>query len=343
MRSSVDRMTSLSGRPVARLSSPGAIVATLPSLCGFPPEDSLVVLSLRGERRRIGLTARLDLPGESSEGAAAEMLAERLRLDGAREAVVVVLSPQRHPSLVDAVRDALADRGIDVHEALHVDEGRWWSYECTGSCCPPEGTLVPPPPTLVEAQRAMAGKAVLASREELVASLAPPVFLAAEQAAQVLDEAAVTWFAEWSEDAETAWAAAVRRTRRLLDAVAGGAPVGLEQASALTIALHDVRVRDEIATWSLRRSDALLSLLEQSARLVVPPFDAPLCTLLAWVAYARGDGSRVNVALDRALATDPDYSLANLLGTALDGGIAPREIRRMLRSTKRALRLSSPG
>lgn len=343
MPSSVDGMTSLSDRPVARLSSPGAIVATLPSLCGFPPEDSLVVLSLRGERRRVGLTARLDLPPPSQETAAAEMLAERMRLDGAREAVVVVLSPQRRPSLVEAVGDALATRAIDVHEALHVADGRWWSYECSSSCCPAEGTPVPPPPTLVEAQRALTGKAVLASRAELVASLAGPTFLAAEQAGQTLDDAAERWVAHWAADPEGACVAAVQRTRRLLDAVGPGAPVDLAEAAALTIALHDHRVRDEIATWALRRSDALLSLLEQTARQVVPPFDAPVCTLLAWVAYARGDGSRVNVALDRALGTDPEYPLANLLLTALEGGVAPREVRQLLKSTKRMLRLSSPG
>lgn len=343
MPSSVDGMTSLSDRPVARLSSPGAIVATLPSLCGFPPEESLVLLSLRGERRRIGLTARLDLPPPEAEGAAAEMLAERMRLDGAREAVVVVLSHVRRPELVEAVGEALAGRAIDVHEALHVADGRWWSYECSSSCCPAEGTPVPPPPTLVEAQRTLAGKAVLASRAELVASLAAPTFLAAEQAGQALDDAAELWVAHWAADPEGACVAAVQRSRRLLDAVGRGAPVDLAEAAALTVALHDHRVRDEIATWSLRRSDALLSLLEQTARQVVPPFDAPVCTLLAWVAYARGDGSRVNVALDRALATDPEYSLANLLLTALEGGIAPREVRRMLKSTKRGLRLSSPG
>ena len=343
MPSSVDGMTSLSDRPVARLSSPGAIVATLPSLCGFPPESSLVLISLRGDRRRVGLTARLDLPPPDHEGSAAELAAERMRLDGAREAVVVVLSAERRPELVQAVEDALAVRAIDVHEALHVDDGRWWSYVCSRSCCPPEGTPVPPPPTLVEAHRALSGTAVLGSRAELVASLAAPTFLAAEQAGQVLDDAAETWVAQWAADPEGACAAAVQRTRRLLEAVAGGAPVEQDEAAALTVALHDHRVRDEIATWALRRSDALLSLLEQTARQVVPPFDAPVCTLLAWVAYARGDGSRVNVALDRAFDTDPEYSLANLLQTALDGGVAPREVRRLLKSTKRALRLSSPG
>lgn len=343
MPSSVDGMTSRSDRPVARLSSPGAIVATLPSLCGFPPEDSLVLLSLRGERRRIGLTARLDLPPPDAEGGAADLLAERMRLDGAREAVVVVLSDERRPELVQAVGEALAGRAIDVHEALHVADGRWWSYECSSSCCPAEGTPVPPPPTLVEAQRALAGRAVLASRAELVASLAAPTSLAAERAGQALDDAAEQWVGHWAADPDEACVAAVRQARRLLDAVGSGRPVDLAEAAALTVALHDHRVRDEIATWSLRRSDALLSLLEQTARQVVPPFDAPVCTLLAWVAYARGDGSRVNVALDRALETDPAYSLASLLRTAFDGGIAPRQVRRMLTSTRRGLRLSSPG
>lgn len=336
-------MTSLSDRPVARLSSPGAIVATLPSLCGFLPEESLVVLSLRGPRRRIGLTARVDLPPPSDEGAVADMVAQRMRLDGAREAVVVVLSAQRRPELVGAVGDALAARAIDVHEALHADRDRWWSYECDASCCPAEGTPVPPPPTLVEAQRALTGRAVLASRAELVASLAAPVLLAAEQAGQVLDDAAEQWVGRWADDPEGACGGAVARARALLDAVSSGVPVDLEEAAALTVALHDHRVRDEIATWSLRRSEALLSMLEQTARQVVPPFDAPVCTLLAWVAYARGDGSRCNVALDRALETDPAYSLAGLLRAAVDGGIAPREVRRMLKSAKRVLRLSSPG
>ena len=101
-------------------------------------------------------------------------------------------------------------------------------------------------------------------------------------------------------------------------------------------------MRDEVATWALERSDSLLSLAEQVARLTAPPADAPVCTLLAWVAYERGDGARANVALDRALASDPDYSLAVLLRRALDCGVTPREVRRTLRSTRRALSEARP-
>jgi hypothetical protein len=55
----------MSAPAVARLSGPGEILAVLPSLCGFTPHESLVLLSLRGPRRRLGLTARVDLPDAS--------------------------------------------------------------------------------------------------------------------------------------------------------------------------------------------------------------------------------------------------------------------------------------
>ena len=64
----------------------------------------------------------------------------------------------------------------------------------------------------------------------------------------------------------------------------------------------DVQARDAVATLILTREDELLSLLVQVARRVVPPDDAPVCTLVAWTAYARGEGALANVALDRALA-----------------------------------------
>ena len=331
-------MTSPSRAPVARLSSPGSIVATVPALCGFPPDVSVVLLSLRGPRKRLGLTVRLDLPDPSAEQEAAQLLADRMRDDGAAAAVVVVFGESRHGSLVDAVSTALEEHGIELAEALHADRGLWWSYACARPCCPAEGTPVPAPPALVEAQCVLDGRAVLASREELVASLASPAFLAAERAAQLLDDATVTWVRAQSRDAGAARAAALVDARALLDHVSGGGCVEPAAAAELAVALHDVLVRDEVATWSLKRSDALLSLLEQVVRQVPPPYDAPVCTLLAWVSYARGDGSRANVALDRALDTDPAYSLALLLRTALDGAVPPRDIRAILEGTERALR-----
>ena len=46
---------------------------------------------------------------------------------------------------------------------------------------------------------------------------------------------------------------------------------------------------------------------------------APAC-LLAFTAWQGGDGALANIALDRALADDPDYSMALLLRDVLDAG-----------------------
>jgi hypothetical protein len=129
------------------------------------------------------------------------------------------------------------------------------------------------------------------------------------------------------------------RARAELSLVEGGGTV--TAAEDLAVLLHDVRARDEVATWSLECSDAVLALAEQVARRTPPPGDAPVCALLAWVAYLRGDGARANVALERALRSDPQHALALLLQAALERAVPPGELRETLRATRRAL--SSPG
>ena len=328
---------------VARLSGPGEILAVLPSLCGFPPQESLVLLSLRGPRKRLGLTARVDLPGPSGEDDLAALCAYRMAGDGASWVVVAVLTGHgRRERLVDAVGDALHDRGIGVLEALHVSDGRWTSYTCEAACCPTAGTPVPAAPPvlgLVQAEQVATGRVVLPSREDLVSSLAPPALLAAAAAEQHLEQAAQAWLRSRAEHgAVAARRSTLDHVQALLDRVAAGTPVGPVDAAVVTVGLADLQARDAVATLILTREQELLSLLVQVARQVVAPADAPVCTLVAWTAYARGDGALANVALDRALAGQPDYSLALLLRSCLDGGVHPDEVRSLARGTAQVLR-----
>jgi hypothetical protein len=50
---------------------------------------------------------------------------------------------------------------------------------------------------------------------------------------------------------------------------------------------------------------------------------APVASVLAVCAWVDGDGAAARVALDRALAADPAYSLAALVSAALDTGTPP--------------------
>lgn len=338
----------MSAPAVARLSGPGEILAVLPSLCGFPPQESLVLLSLRGPRRRLGLTARVDLPPPEDEQSLAAVCADRMAGDGASSVVVTVLSEQGLRSgLVDAVRSALAEREVGVLEGLHVSGGRWTSYTCAAACCPAEGTPVPDAPPvlgLVRAEQVATGRAVLASRDELVRSLAPPVLLAAAAAEQHLEQAAQAWLRARAErGAVAARRSTLDHVQVLLDRVAAGVPVGPVDAAVFAVGLADVQARDAVATLILTREQELLSLLVQVAHQVVAPDDVPVCTLVAWTAYARGEGALANVALDRALTGRPEYSLALLLRSALDGGVHPDEVRNLARGTEQVLRARGGG
>jgi hypothetical protein len=145
--------------PVVRLTSPGEIVAAVPHLCGFVPTESLVAVSLRGERKRIGLSLRFDLVPAELDDEVADQVAGRLAHDGAASMVLVLYTDEAGPRprepLARTVIDAVELRGITVLEALHVAAGRWSSYTCSHpDCCPPEGTPVPPAPDLLAATAA---------------------------------------------------------------------------------------------------------------------------------------------------------------------------------------------
>ncbi|MDT7536559.1 MAG: hypothetical protein QOI82_144 [Actinomycetota bacterium] len=321
--------------PVVRLTSPGEIAAAVPHLCGFVPSESLVAVSLRGERRRIGLSLRLDLLSVDLDGEVAEQVAARLAHDNASAVVLVVYTEEAgtrpRESLMRKVIAAVELRGMTVMEGLLVRAGSWSSYTCSQeSCCPAEGTPVPPPVDLLAAAAAYDGRVVLRDRDQLVASLAAPVLLAARSAEQRLDAALVDWLETVDE---------VGREVARRDAVAAlrAALTTPYDVATVTVPLQDVAVRDEVATWALDDSEALLSLLLSLARESVAPYDVPVCTLVALVAWVRGDGALANVALDRALAGDPSYSMAKLFRAGLDGQLPPSAVKQWLRETRRTL------
>ncbi|HVT66505.1 MAG TPA: DUF4192 domain-containing protein, partial [Trebonia sp.] len=110
---------------------------------------------------------------------------------------------------------------------------------------------------------------------------------------------------------------AVRRYR-------DGERVSTEYAAWLTVALREVRVRDDAwARMDPAHRAAHLRLWTDLTRLARPGYAAAPAALLAFVAWQSGDGALANVALDRALADSPRYSMARLLRDALDSGAPP--------------------
>lgn len=330
--------------PVARLQSPAQVVAVLPHLLGYRPDEQFIVVGLTGSRRRLGLTMAGPLPSPREEQAQAEDAMARMRGTDAEQALLVVATETpdaggRAPyrSFVGAVRRAAEDRGIGLVDALLLRAGRWRSFLCPNpECCPPEGNEpagpYDGPAGQITAAAAAAGVAPLPSRSALVAALAAPT---GDRAATLRETLAG---AGPPADQATRWPGRRNERRAALAAwrtalaAAEEPPFELtdEQAAGLIRSLDDLLVRDAVATWCLDEDVPVRTLLGTLVRRAVPPWDTAVCTLLAWVAYAAGDGATANVALDRALATDPEYSMARLLRQGLDANVHPQHLRRAL-------------
>ena len=96
------------------------------------------------------------------------------------------------------------------------------------------------------------------------------------------------------------------------------------EIARITVALRDLRVRDDAwARMDPAHADQHLRLWIDVVRRAQPGYVAAPAALLAFVAWQSGDGALANVALDRALADDPRYSMATLLRQVITAGAPP--------------------
>jgi len=313
-------------------------VAAVPYLLGFQPSDSIVGVALTGRRERMSFTMRLDLVSDEYDDELAEMFAARMAHARAKAVMLFVytraplldrdeeMALPRQP-LVEAVADALA---MPLREAVLVANGRAWSYLCRDSrCCPPEGRLLDPtsPGALgLAAAHALRGRAVMPDRDSVVASVAPLGGITAASMRQAIGRAGTQ--AEAIGDSSFADLVMQEQLPALVERYREPpAALSHDEAAALIVALFTVGFRDHVIEVFQRDGEPVRLLLHDLVRFAVPPVDAPACTCLAWAAYSDGDGLIAAAALDRALASDPDYHLATLLATALQSQVHPRELR----------------
>ncbi|TKJ28870.1 DUF4192 domain-containing protein [Blastococcus sp. CCUG 61487] len=331
-------------RPTVRIDDPGDLVAGLPHLLGYRPRESVVLIALGGESgRRVGLTARADLPPAGHGRELAASLARRLATDGAQRALAVVVSEDPdepgwsgvglpHRELVHDVVLALDDVGLSLEQALLARGGRWWDFDCAQPCCAPgAGTALPGGTGAIAAASVAAGMVVAADRAELEQRLTPSLPVAraaAEQAcARIMAEFAARPHERTGPAADERILRAVRRFRpgpvreRLDD----------DELARIVCSLSDVPVRDRALRLCLgAEAPAAEALWTECVRRAPAPLDAAPATLLAVTAWLRGDGAMANIALDRALAGDPGYHLAGVLADALTACVPPSRLRAFL-------------
>jgi hypothetical protein len=343
-----------SAKTIVRISSPADILGVVPHRIGFHPAESIVVVCLHGPRRRDGLVMRLDLAPTEHDDLVARDLSTKAAHVKSSAAVLVCYTEQAgdgdgppRRALIDALRQRLRSHGIEVIEALLVHDGRWWSYVCQDpSCCPPTGRPLPETLTPAAAHYAAEivadGGAVLADRAELERSIRPPRNPVADAARRQSLERAGEWVVETiaAGGAEALRAETVTLFQSLVRRWAEGSrELTRDEAGQLILGLGLKAARDEAATLLLDADpEVLLALLGALARHADLADAAPVCTVLAWVAYAHGHGALANVAVERALEADPGYEMAKLIEDAMSRMISPAEIRALTVDVRRDLR-----
>ncbi len=330
-----------------RVTGPRDLVDLVPYLVGFRPSESLVLVSMSGRRRRVGLTLRVDLDGLRAGPEVLDTCVSHLIRAGAAGVMLLVYRDPTGPEdsevpraaaagsslpegdLVDRAVQAIHARGVHVDEALLVTGDRWWSYLCHDpACCPPEGSRITrsDQPSAVVAAATVAGLVAAPDRRSLEHSLDPaPTARRAAVARLVADAQARADRSAADGPSESSRA---RVVAEVATAVAGQRrgrrPPDDMVVAGLLVALRDIAIRDHCCQHAARPdSAAMQSLSGHLARLATAPYDVAPYTVLAFCAWRDGNGALSRIAVERALRSDKSYSMAVLLQQALDHGIDP--------------------
>src|SRR6266851_2312429 len=318
-------------RPRVRIDSPAALLAVIPHLLGFTPEASLVVVAVAPAGGRVEFAFRYDLPDPPDAAMTADIAAHATGLLSRRHLTRAVVAGYGPGPLVtplaDALRAAAPDAGVRLAEVLRAEGGRYWSYLCQQpSCCPPEGVPFDPAAHPAAGAIAAAGEPVLAGRDALAAIIAPLAGPAAEAMAretQYAERIAAKLFTRSGPGAlDGPGVAAVQAAVRLYR---DGGTMNVNFMYAwLALVLQRLRIRDDAwARMDPAHVAAHRRLWTDLVRRAQPGYVAAPASLLAVTAWQEGNGTLANIALDRALADDPRYSMALLICDALDAGGPP--------------------
>lgn len=325
------------------MNTPAGVLAIVPHLLGYRPSKSLVVLGVAPPRARVKVGFRYDLPDPPNAATAGEIAGHAMAILARQRITMAILVGYGPGSLVtpvaDAFRAAAGSARLTLREVLRAEDDRYWSYLCQDpACCPAEGAPYDSLAHPAAAALAAAGLAAYPDRESLARTLAPLTGTAAESMDRATGRALGRLAALIAKQRRSAQGGDLLRLvvddgrQAVSEAISayrgGGRLTDDDHIAWLSVALADLRVRDD--AWA--RMDPvyheahrqLWTDVVRRAGLAYRP--APAC-LLAFVAWQAGEGTLANIAIERALDADPNYSMALLLADILDAGVPPSEAR----------------
>ena len=313
------------------LTSPHDLLAAIPFLIGYHPQDSLVLVALKDEA--VGMAMRVDMPvGVSAEGY--DLLASHFLRDGADGAFIVAyvgagaVDPE---NVLINTSAALVRAGIDIKESLIVRNNRFRSMICSDlTCCPPEGSVIPDlGSSRIAAEHVIAGH--------------PMPFENVDGLVQSIAAVASSFESVWADEVQAFWVSSdseeIQELQRdgataIIDLVGeyreGRGAEDRELAARVIGRLSDIQVRDfALGSHTDESADYYWAMWRDLLRIAPRGFVAPIACLFAAMAYERGEGALAHKGLDRGLGDDDQYSLAHLLRRVFTAGWPPQSFSAM--------------
>lgn len=308
---------------------PASLIAALPAVLGFVPEHSLAVVTV--DDAELGCVMRVDLsPGLADN---TDHLAEVVGAAEPDQAIAVIIDEfgtdcaacdTDHDVLAEALARSLAAEGVELLAVLVVDrvaaDGRWFCADGCGA----HGAVDDPAASPLAAAAVLDGRRLYRRRADLLQVIAPTDPDRCERLAAAIAERGATRATTRAarEAVHTAMAAAAR--------LADGDEPDDSELAAVVCALADPRVRDTLYALAVGDGAAEAeSLWALMARALPPGWRPDALSLLAFSAYARGDGPLAGIALEEAVRIDPAHRMAVMLDNALQSGMRPEQIRGM--------------
>jgi uncharacterized protein DUF4192 len=309
--------------------NPTDLIAVVPAVLGFHPQDSVVLLTFGPPEG--AFHARVDLPIEAAEQeAVAGVLLDAVLANQARRAAVLLYTDDVEAAHAQAqvLLARLLEHAVEVIDVLRVDDEHWYPVPADGSPGTPYRLDTHP----FTAQRVFDGQVVHRDREELEDSLigtddedAVEVALAATRFADLVATSRAESAHEFLRT-EARWLQ--RRVRsRIRDRVqldVRDVQLDLRDAGRLLVLASLVPTRD-VAWAEINRANSAghvelwRELVRRSPRDLLP---GP-ASLLAFAAWQHGDGALAWCAIDRCLEVDPDYSMAHYVAEVLTRAVPP--------------------
>jgi Domain of unknown function (DUF4192) len=298
---------------VVKLHDASDVVAMVPYVVGYWPVESVVVVALRGARKRLGPTIRVDIVGSAQvEEVSSEVAAV---LAGHRVTNVFVIGfsteARRAEPAVVAMKRAVRRRHIHVEHALWADGRRWRCCHESPRCTPPEGTSYDADSMRVSAEAVAAGLTVGADRDDSRRLFERDSSSQAVEAAirrrqrdqQAAPRPPSAVVQQWSEQPR---------------------PLDPELIATMAIGVSNLEIRDLVWRGMLRSTArAQLELWAEVTRAVPDDLLPAPCSLAGFAAWLAGDGTVARHAVERVQGVNPEYSMANLLGQILDRFLDP--------------------